>query len=208
MTNYSGTPPTWPDRDPGASGYTLPPPEPYVRTTYVPTAEQLARDAELQRYNKRAVIIPVVIAAAIALILFILLFVIAFGLRETGQAREFIAGMSALTIILMAIPLIFLMTIMPIAYLAWWANRRQQRKLYPETGPMAYRSRLQILLWQIDSFLAQAQVQIARGSDAVTKPLIRAHELWAYGEGFVKGVDENFTRSEQHDTNDDSSAGY
>ncbi|MEZ4515366.1 MAG: hypothetical protein R3C44_00515 [Chloroflexota bacterium] len=200
-TNYtSGT-------QPGSYNYAPLPLEPYSRTTYRPTAEQLARDEALKQHNRRSVTIPVVIAAAIAIGLFILLLVLAFGFSKTGQAREFIAGMSAITVILFSIPVIFMMAILPIAYIAWWFNRREQRKLNPETGPMAYRSRVQILLWQVESFLTQSQQQVERGSDAVTEPLIRAHSLWAYGEEMVDGIKQNFTRSEQNDTNNNPQAG-
>lgn len=205
MTSYTTPPPPPPRKDPGPISYAPPPVESYSRTSYVPTAEQLARDEELKRYNRQSITIPVVIMALIAVGLFVLLLVLAFGLRDTGQAREFIAGMSALTVILMAIPLTFLMTILPIAYLAWWFNRRQQRSLYPETGPMAYRSRVQILLWQLDSLLVRVQRQVGRGSEAVTDPLIQAHVLWARGEGFFRGLKENFTRSEPYDNNNSGS---
>lgn len=173
--------------------------EPPARTSYQPTAEQLARDAELKRYNQRSVIIPVVIVLLIAIFLFILLLVLAFGLKQTGQARELIAGLSALTIIFISMPLIFLMSVLPIAYVAWLYYRREQRKLYPETGPMAYRSRVQILLWQLESYLVVAQQQVRRGSHMIADPLIKAHVLWAKGEGFVGGVKKNFTRSEPND---------
>lgn len=201
MTSYPTPPPPRPGPNPGPISYAPPPVESFARTDYIPTAEQLARDEALKRYNQRSITIPVVIISLIAVGLFVLLLVLAFGLRNTGQAREFIAGMSALTIILIAIPLIFVMTVLPIAYLAWWYNRRQQRKLYPETGPMAYRSRIQILLWQLDSLLVQVQRQVGRGSDAVTDPLIKAHVLWAKGKGFARGVNRNFTRSEPNDNN-------
>jgi hypothetical protein len=112
--------------------------------------------------------------------------------------------MSALTIILISIPLIFMMTVLPIVYVAWWYNRREQRKLYPEVGPMAYRSRVQILLWQIDGYLTRAQPQVERGSETITRPLVDAHALWAYGEGFIRGIEKNFVRSESNDKYNDN----
>lgn len=184
------------------NNFPFPFPEYTSRTRYQPTAEQLARDEALQRYNRLSVTIPVAIAAIIAIILFSLLLVLAFGLKQVGLARDLIAGLSGLTIILISIPLIFFMSILPIVYVAWWYNRRQQRKLYPETGPMAYRSIVQSLLWQIDSYLGIAQRQIQRGSQTISDPLIRAHVLWARSEGFVRGISRNFTRSETSEHND------
>ncbi len=206
MTSYPSSPTPRPGEQPKPISYAPPPVAPYSRTTYQPTAEQLARDEALKRYNRKSITIPVVIISVIAVGLFILLLVLAFGFADTGQARQFIAGMSAFTIIFISIPLIFFMSVLPIAYAAWWFNRREQRKLYPETGPMAYRSRVQVLLWQLESYLKVAQRQVNRGSSAVTDPLIRAHALWAYGEEFVREFEENFTRSETHD-NDNPSDG-
>jgi hypothetical protein len=166
----------------------------------------LARDEALNRYNRRSVVIPVAVISLIAVGLFVLLLVLAFGLRQTGEARQFIAGMSALMIILISIPLIFFLSVLPIAYTAWWFNRRQQRKLYPETGPMAYRGRLQTLLWQLESYLIQGQRYVERGSNTVTDPLISTHAWWARAEGFLRGLEHNFTRSEPNDPNNNTSA--
>jgi hypothetical protein len=207
MTSYSTPPPPRSRPDPSPISYALPHVDPPSRTTYRPTAEQLARDEALKRYNRRSVTIPAAIISLIALGLFVLLLVLAFGLSQTGAARQFIAGMSALTIILISIPLIFFMSVLPIAYAAWWFNRRQQRKLYPETGPMAYRGRLQTLLWQLESYLIQGQRYVERGSDTVINPIINSHVRWAKAEGFMRGLKTNFTRSEPNDPNNNTSAG-
>lgn len=175
------------------------------RTTYLPTAAQLARDERLKRHNRRTIYIPVIITAVVAVALFILLLVLAFGLRETGQAREFIAGMSAIMVILMAIPTIVLMTILPVAYAAFLINRRNQRKLYPETGPNAYRSRIQIFLWQVDSFLAQASRQIERGSDTVAEPFIRFGGYGVYARTMAEQLKRNFSRSDENIRYDNNS---
>lgn len=168
------------------------------RTSYLPTAAQLARDEQLKRHNRRTIYVPVIIAAVVAVALFILLLVLAFGLRETGQAREFIAGMSAIMVILMAIPTIVLMAILPVAYAAFLINRRNQRKLYPETGPNAYRSRIQIFLWQADSFLAQASREVERGSDALAEPFIRFGGYGAYARTMAEQLKRNFSRSDEN----------
>ena len=114
-----------------------------------------------------------VLYVLLILALFALIIYLAFGVG-TPQAASFIAGLSALTVILISIPLIALMTILPIAWLALTLNRRQRRKQYPEIGPMAYRSRVQILLWRLDGLLVEAhrgavlaavRYKLARGRD-------------------------------------------
>lgn len=177
-------------------------PLPVVRTTYQPTVEQLARDEARQHYFRRNVILPVVIAAIIVVLLIAVLLYLAFGVG-TPAALSFIAGMSALVVILMVIPMIILLAILPISYIAFKANQRQQRKLYPEYGPTAYRSRIQIVLWRLESLLGDLYPQIERASDALTRPLIRAHALGARLMGFGEGLTTKPTfRTERSYNND------
>lgn len=204
----SGSPPYAYQRQPTPGNAYPPFTEPWPaqpRTTYLPTAAQLARDERLKRHNRRTIYVPVIIAAVVAVALFILLLVLAFGLRETGQAREFIAGMSAIMVIMMAVPTIVIMAVLPIAYAAFLINRRNQRKLYPESGPNAYRSRIQIFLWQADSFLAQASRQLERGSDAIAKPFIRYGGYGAYARTMAEQVKHNFSRSDENIQYDNNS---
>jgi|CXWK01.1.fsa_nt_gi hypothetical protein len=167
------------------------------RTTYRPTAEQLARDEARQRYLRRNVYAPVIIAAIIAVAAFVLLFVLAFAVR-TPQTAAFIAGMSALVVIMIAMPLTILMAITPIAWLAFKIHGRQQRKHNPETGPMAYRSRLQILLWQLDGLLDQVEDSAVRIGERVRRPLITLYARAAYLRGWLNGLWDKFTRSNDY----------
>lgn len=189
----TGTPGSWATYDP-------PPDEwpasiaPYSRTTYRPTAEQLARDELRQRYLRRNVYAPVIIAAIFAVGLLALLFYLAFGVA-TPQAQSFIAGMSALVIILFAGPAIILLAIMPISWLAIRLNRRQKRKNFPETGPMAYRSRVQILLWQLEGLLGGVGYGVDEISARLRRPLVALHARAAYLRGWLNGIRGKFTRS-------------
>jgi hypothetical protein len=176
------------------SGY----PSSYSRTTYQATEEQLARDEKRLHYFRRNVYLPVIVALVLVLILFLLVVFLAFGV-STPEARSFIAGLSGLVVILMSIPVIALMSILPIIWLLYVLNRRQQRQLYPETGPMAYRSRLQILLWRLDSLIGQASRQAEYGAEALKRPLVKAHASADYIKGFGRGIRQNFTRSEPNE---------
>ena len=167
---------------------------PYSRTTYRPTNEQLARDEMRQRYLRRNVYAPVIIAAIIAVALLGLIVYLAFGVA-TPQAKSFIAGMSALVIILFAGPMVILMAIMPVSWLVFKLNRRQQRKNFPETGPMAYRSRVQILLWQLEGLLSGLEEGVDGISARLRRPLVALHARAAYLRGWLNGIRGKFTRS-------------
>ena len=188
-----------PPRSAATSVYDTPSVYGAARSTYRPTAEQLARDELRLAFWRRNVRLPIVIAAVLVAALFITLLVLAFAGPWLGfdqaAARSLISGLSGLTVIFIALPLTALMALLPLAYLAWWYNRRQNRKLYPETGPMAYRSRVQTLLWQLDHLLDTAERGVAQGGARVTQPLIGLHARAGYWRAFAQAVRRNFTRS-------------
>jgi hypothetical protein len=163
------------------------------RTSHRPTLEQLARDEARRRYLRRNVYAPIVMMTIILVALFAGIIYLGFVAR-TPQALSFIAGLSALTVILISLPLTVCMSILPIAWLAFTLNRRQSRRNMPETGPMAYRSRLQILLWQLDSLLVEAQNTAARGGAALRRPLIKAHTWAVYWREVARGLRNRFIR--------------
>ena len=119
-----------------------------ARSTYRPTAEQLARDE----------------------------------LRLAWWRRN------------VRLPLIAVMSLLPLVYVAWWYNRRQKRQMNPETGPMAHRSRVQTLLWQLDSLLDKAQRTANDGGARATRPLIGLHARADYWRAFAHAVRRNFGR--------------
>lgn len=202
--NYSGPRPTenmsgsWATYEPPVNNSPIPYTS-YDSPSYRPTAEQLARDEARRQSLRRSVYFPITITVIILVALLVLIILMAFGVPllgiSTAEAVSFIAGLSALIVILFAIPAIFLMAILPIAWLAITINRRQQRKNYPQTGPMAYRSRVQTLLWQLESFLDGARRGVEVASDRVRKPLVNLHARAEYLREFLRGLWENFTRS-------------
>lgn len=172
------------NRDPFAGDWSG---TPAARSSYRPTAEQLTRDEERRRYLRRNVYAPILIAAVIVLALFILIVLLAFGIA-LPPAASFIAGLSGLVIILIALPFIFLLSIMPVAWLIYTLHRRRQRKDFPETGPMAYRSRVQTWLWQIDSMLGRAQHDVDQLGVKAREPLVAIHSRTAWIKGFRRGI--------------------
>jgi hypothetical protein len=155
----------------------------------------LIRDEARRRYLRRNVYAPILVAVVIVVVLFALIIYLGFWARSP-QAASFIAGLSALTIILMSLPLIALMAVLPIAWLAFTFNRRQKRRDFPETGPMAYRGRVQIWLWQLDGLLNEAQLAAVRGSAAIRRPLTAIHTRAVYWRQLARGIRSRFLRSD------------
>lgn len=171
-----------------------------IQPSYQPTAEQLARDEALKRYNRLYLMLPLAIAVLIALGLLITLIVLAF-LPNHDSIRQFISGMADIVIILASIPMTLLCAILPIAYIAFAWNRRQQRQMYPQTGPMAYRGRIQSFLWWVQSKLDQVQAAVERGSTGVANRVMGAHERFEYYRTLGDRLSRNF-RSRTDDTSD------
>jgi hypothetical protein len=171
----------------------------YSRSSYRPTAEQLARDEARHRDLRRNVYAPIIVAVVVAVVMLVAVIALAFGAEALGisdeQAAAFIAGLAALIVILFAIPAIVVMSILPIAWLALRLNRRQQRRLYPETGPMAYRSRVQTLLWQLDGLLDGLRYGTEDVTARLRRPLVAAHARAAQAHGLIDGLRGKFKRS-------------
>jgi hypothetical protein len=112
---------------------------------------------------------------------------------------KFISAVADIIIILWTIPAIILVSLLPIAYIAYYANRRQKRKLDPQTGPLAYRSRTQVLLWRIQVFLGQTQVKTDEIAPKVAKPVIDFNAFIAYLGAWLNIVTRPFRGSEYRD---------
>jgi heme/copper-type cytochrome/quinol oxidase subunit 2 len=166
----------------------------HSRTTYRPTVEQLARDETRRRYLRRNVYAPTLIAALLVVALIVLLIVLAFA-APSPRVAALISGLSALTIILFSLPIIVVMSILPIAWLALTVNRRRRRKDFPEFGPMAYRGRLQTWLWQLDHLLDGAEAGVISLTARLRRPLIGLHARAAYLSTWLREIRENFRRS-------------
>lgn len=188
------TPPPAADKPSGARpAYPYEPPV-YRRTNYTPTYEQLARDDQHRRYMRRNVYTPAILAAVLALAVLILIVVLAFFVPQTGDAREFISGMSGLIIILFTLPVISFMALLSLAYFGYRLYRRQQRRENPEFGPTAYRSRIQLFLWQVESAIDTARRSVDKGADSATHALISVHARAAYTQQWLRDTRDTLLR--------------
>lgn len=170
----------------------------YQEPKFEPTAAQLERDRLLRRRTRLYIYLPLGIVSFIALVLIALILIGLFVFGVQGFA-EFISAVADIIVILWIIPMIILVSLLPIAYVAYFANRRQKRKLDPQTGPLAYRSRPQVLLWRIQLFMGQTQVKTDEIAPKVAKPVISFNALIAYLGAWLNIVIRPFRGSEYHD---------
>lgn len=173
-------------------------PPPYHEPTFEPTPAQLERDQLLRRRTRLYIYLPLGIVSFIAALLIILILIGLFAPGITGTAA-FISAVADIIVILWLIPTVILIAIFPIAYLAYVVNRRQKRKLNPQTGPLANRSRIQILLWRLQIFIGQAQVKTDEVAPRVAEPVTMFNAYIAYFDAWLKILIRPFKRSADHD---------
>ncbi len=170
----------------------------YHEPTFEPTTAQLERDRLLRRRNRLYIYLPLGFVSFIALVLIALILIGIFAPGIQGT-EEFISAVADIILILWIIPMIVLVLLLPIAYVAYFANRRQKRKLHPQTGPLANRSRIQILLWRLQIFMDQAEVKTGEVAPKVAKPVTSFNARIAYLGAWLNILIRPFKRSTNHD---------
>jgi hypothetical protein len=173
-------------------------PPPYQEPTFEPTAEQLERDRLLRRRNRLYIYLPVgIFSFMVGVIIVIMLIGV---LAPGGQTmEEFISAVADIIVILWIIPMMIIISILPVSYVAYLINRRQKRKLNPQTGPLAYRSRIQVLLWRIQVFIGQARTKTDEVAPKVAKPVTTANAYIAYFGAWLNILTRPFRGSTNHD---------
>ncbi len=170
----------------------------FIEPTYQPTPDQLIRDKELRRRNRLYIYLPLGIASFLALLIITILLIGIFTPGIMGT-EAFIAAVADIIVILWIIPLIAILSILPIAYLAYLVNRRNNRKMHPQTGPLAYRSRIQILLWRVQYLIERTERKTAEVAPKVAEPVARFNGFLAYIEQWWQLTIRVFKRNNDHE---------
>lgn len=170
----------------------------YIEPTFKPTPFQLERDRELRRRNRLYIYLPIGVACLLSLVTIILILIGIFAPGVTGT-EAFIAAVADIIIILWIVPVIALLSILPIGYFAYIVNRRNKRKLHPQTGPLAYRSRIQVLLWRVQYFIERADNKTTEYAPKVAEPVTRFNGLLAYLDAWHNILTRPFRGSNDHD---------
>jgi len=180
-------------------------PPPYHEPTFEPTAEQLARDRLLRRRTRLYIYLPLGIISFISIVIIVLILI---GIFAPGiQGTEvFISALADIIVILWIFPMMIIISIFPISYVAYLANRRQKRKLDPQTGPLAYRSRIQVLLWRIQLFMDQSRAKTDEVAPKVAKPVTTANAYVAYFGAWLNILTRPFRGSTNHDRDGNGNA--
>ena len=173
-------------------------PPPYREPTFRPSAAQLERDRILRRRTWLYIYLPLGIVSFIAILLIVLILIGLFAPGVVGT-EAFISALADIIVILWIPPMMLLISILPISYVAYLVNRRQKRKLNPQTGPLAYRSRIQVLLWRIQYFTDRTQVKTDEIAPKVARSVADFNVLLAALGAWLNILVRPFRRSINHD---------
>jgi len=173
---------------------------PHIEPSFEPSAAQLERDQELRRRNRLYIYLPIGFACFLAIVIVVIILIGLFAPGITGT-EAFIAAVADIIVILWIIPMIALLSIFPIGYVAYMVNRRNKRKLNPQTGPMAYRSRIQVLLWRVQYFIERTETKTTEYAPKVAEPVTRFNGILAYLEAWLNILIRPFKGSNSHDRN-------
>ncbi len=173
-------------------------PPPNQEPTFEPTAAQLERDRVLRRRHLLYIYLPLGIVSFIAILLIVLILIGIFAPGIVGT-EVFISALADIIIILWIFPAMIMVSILPITYAAYFMNRRQKRKLDPQTGPLAYRSKMQVFSWRVQQFLDQVEGKTSDTAPKVAEPVIGFNALIAYLGAWTNILTRPFTGSTNHD---------
>lgn len=172
--------------------------QPFKEPTYQPTPSQLLRDKELRRRNRLYIYLPFGITIFIATLIVILILIGIFAPGIMGT-EAFIAAVADIIVILWILPMIAMLSILPIGFLAYLVNRRNKRKLHPETGPLAYRSKIQILLWRVQYFIEKTERKTTEVAPKIAQPVTQFNGFLAYLEQWWQLIARNLKRENDHE---------
>lgn len=146
---------------------TVEPPKP----EYQPTPNQLERAAELRRFNRWFVYLPITVAALIVLFVIGLLFWVT--LIQPGEnSRETVSGVASSVVILASVPMTLLCALPSVLVIWAFVQGRQNG-----TAPI---KRIQTIFWRIDSLVLKLQSAVYDATPKVSGVVIKAHAVAAY----------------------------
>ena len=156
--------------------------------TFQPTVAQLERAAALQRFNRLAVYLPLVLFALVGLVLFVLMLINALPNEGSRNTREFLSGIADIALIAAIIPLWLVATVIPIGVIVLLVQMRQ-RDVSPFRG-------LQTLLWRIESKVGQLQQKTNELAPKAAAPVIKANAGITFALAWVDQMRHYFRKKE------------
>lgn len=156
---------------------TLPAPTP--PETAAPTADQLARESALRRFNWLFLYTPLLVLAVGVLALLVWLLMATLPMEGSG-ARQTVSAAADLIIIGVSLPLTVACLLLPGLALALAIKDRARE-----------RSRIagfQRLLWRVDNVVETVRTKTAEITPKIAQPVLAAHGWLAYGRAFIDRV--------------------
>lgn len=147
----------------------------------------------MTRFNRLYLYVPLAIGALVAVGLVVALLVGLFA-PAIGGTAEFASALADIILILTLLPMLLLCAVVPIAYVALVYNQRQKRMQEPQTGPMAYRSRVQTLFWRLDKLIDTAVAQTEAIAPKIARPVIQLNSRLAFLSTFFTQLSQLFRR--------------
>jgi len=173
-----------------------PPPEP---PDYHPSAEQLARRKARQRFYRLYMLLPLGLVALVATTIVVLLLIGVFSPGIIGT-EAFISALADIILILWIMPMLVLLALFILGFVALTVNRRQQRNLLPEDSPRRQYGRVQLVLWRVQRFLDQASAKVDQTADAMVAPVIRNNGRIEEAEAWWDIATRPLRRDDDRDT--------
>ncbi len=148
-----------------------------TKSVYQPNPSQLARENALKRFNRIFVFVPVTLLGLIVLGLVIFMIWAALTSSPEDHLFSLLSGTADIILITCVIlPAMLLCTVGP-ALAGFLIYRTAERRKLP---PEEKRSKLQTLLWRIDSLIEKIQARLHDSYlDKAARPIIKGHAITA-----------------------------
>ena len=167
-------------------------------TPFTPSAEQLAREQALKRFNRLYIYVPVSFAVILVIGLLVLMLIGIFAPGLVG-AEEFLSGLSDTILVMWMLPMTVLCAIGPIMYLAYLVNLRQRRNQLPPDSPLLQHRRSQMAMWQAQDITDRVEQKTDDVADRVTEPFFKLGEFGAYVAAWLMILTRPFRRNDDYD---------
>ena len=153
-----------------------PPASSQIEPRYRPTKRQEDRAAQIRKFNRLYIYLPIGFASSIALGITVLLIILALGVG-TPKILATISGMADSFVILAIIPTLVLCAIVPLAFFAITYQMRQR-------GSAPIRQ-TQWFLWRIQSRLDILGPRISAIMAKIRKPFVRVYSRYAFFQSLI-----------------------
>ena len=143
---------------------------------YEPTANQAARAAQLRKFNRLFIYLPIGLMAAIAVAVVVVLLIIAIN-PPSEEALVFISGLADVALVIAMLPVLVIGAIL-IGLIGYGYTEARKNG----TAPVR---QTQILLWRMDNLIGRIRIRTSEVADVVAQPFLKLNGAIAYARELV-----------------------